>query len=83
MTDQDDATWRDEKRTPVRELADTLGAPANDGQLDDMTGNDSGEESAFGHAAEVRQSSPRRERREMTDPDRAHRPSTTGRNGPH
>ena len=83
MTDRGDAVWRDEKSTPLRELADTLGAPANDGQLEDMTGNDAGEESAFGHGADVREPSSRRERGEMTDPDRAFRPSTTGRNGPH
>ena len=49
-----------------------------------MTGNDAGEEAAFGHGPEAvdRDAAHAERERERTDPDRAYRPSTTGRTGP-
>ncbi|GAA4564127.1 hypothetical protein GCM10023176_09530 [Micromonospora coerulea] len=84
MTDNDSHVWRDEERTPLRELERALAGSSLDGQADDVTGNDAGEEAAFGHGPEAvdRGAGPEGERREMTDPERAYRPSTTGRTGP-
>ncbi|SBT37957.1 hypothetical protein [Micromonospora auratinigra] len=84
MTDNDSHVWRDEDRTPLHELDRAIARSTLDGQADDVTGNDAGEESAFGHGPEAvdRGAGPEAERREMTDADRAYRPSTTGRTGP-
>lgn len=77
MSDQSGDVWRDEERLPLRDLERAMGASANDGEADDMTGSDAGAESAFGHGAE---SATHEEG--ATDPERAYRPSTTGRTGP-
>ncbi|MEH0841563.1 hypothetical protein V6U81_04090 [Micromonospora sp. CPCC 205711] len=84
MTDNDDHVWRDEQKTPLEELERAIARSTIDGQADDATGNDAGEEAAFGHGPEAvdRGAAPEGERREMTDPERAYRPSTTGRTGP-
>lgn len=84
MTDNDPHVWRDEDRTPLRELDRAIARSTIDGQGDDVTGNDAGEEATFGHGPEAvdRGAGPEAERREMTDADRAYRPSTTGRTGP-
>ncbi|BCJ67773.1 hypothetical protein [Polymorphospora rubra] len=81
MTDE---TWRDEQRLPLKELSEAMASWDTDGQLDDVTGNDAGAEAAFGHdaAAEELESTPA-DRERLTDEQRAHRPSTTGRTGPH
>jgi hypothetical protein len=63
----DDGTWRDDEKTPLSELTNAMASWDNDGQ-NDATGNDAGEEQAFGHDAVV-------------DAEHA-RPSTTGRTGP-
>ena len=64
--------WRDEERLPLAELENAMGAAAQDGQVDDVTGNDAGAEEAFGHGPEP------------ADPAaEGTRPSTTGRTGPH
>ena len=90
MADNDRRVWRDEDRLPLSELDQAMATPAQDGQLDDVTGNDAGEEEAFGHGAEATDASrtasdePVAEGdRDPTDADRAFRPSTTGRTGPH
>ncbi|MEV4756519.1 hypothetical protein AB0J86_15595 [Micromonospora sp. NPDC049559] len=85
MSDESSSIWRDEERIPLRDLERAVGVPSNDGQLDDVTGNDAGYESAFGHGAEAADGNagPEGGGREMTDDQRAYRPSTTGRNGPH
>ncbi|WP_433538153.1 hypothetical protein ACQPZK_10770 [Micromonospora sp. CA-249363] len=77
----DDRVWRDEERLPLEELERAVAGSTIDGQADDVTGNDAGEEAAFGHgpAAADRGGEAGRE---PTDPDRAYRPSTTGRTGP-
>lgn len=94
MTDNDaERGWRDEDRLPLAELDRAVARSANDGEVDDVTGADPGAESAFGHGAEAEPADPyqRRSSRpsrdpstggEPTDPQRAHRPSTTGRTGP-
>ena len=84
MTDNDSHVWRDEEKTPLRELDRALARSTLDGQADDATGNDAGEEAAFGHGPEPvdRGAGPEAERQEMTDTERAYRPSTTGRTGP-
>ncbi|SCE70017.1 hypothetical protein GA0070607_0523 [Micromonospora coriariae] len=80
----DDRVWRDEERIPLEELERAVAGSSIDGQADDVTGNDAGEEAAFGHgpAAADRGGQARGAGREPTDPDRAYRPSTTGRTGP-
>ncbi|KAB1144396.1 hypothetical protein ACLQ20_23225 [Micromonospora sp. DT46] len=83
MTD-DDKVWRDEERTSLQELDRAVARSTLDGQADDVTGNDAGEEAAFGHGPEAadRGGQAAGAGREPTDPDRAYRPSTTGRTGP-
>jgi len=76
MTDSEDGVWRDEDKTSVRDLSAAMASWDLDGQ-GDPTDNDAGLEQAFGHDAQVPDQGPR------TDPDREHRPSTTGRSGPH
>lgn len=94
MTDNDERVWRDEERLPLAELDRALARSANDGEVDDVTGEDAGAESAFGHGAEAGPADPYQQRLarpatdpaagdEPTDPQRAQRPSTTGRTGPH
>ncbi|TDC72343.1 hypothetical protein E1193_27955 [Micromonospora sp. KC606] len=84
MTENDDRVWRDEQKIPLAELDRAIARSTIDGQADDVTGNDAGEEAAFGHGPEAadRGAGPEAERREMTDSQRAYRPSTTGRTGP-
>jgi hypothetical protein len=92
MVDKDERAWRNEARLPLRDLERAMAAPANDGEVDDVTGNEAGAEEAFGHQAEPydpdlpRTAPPRGDAhrdREMTDEQRRFRPSTTGRTGPH
>ncbi|MFV2100732.1 hypothetical protein [Micromonospora sp. LOL_024] len=80
----DDRVWRDEERLPLEDLDRAVARSTIDGQADDVTGNDAGEEAAFGHGPEAadRGGEMPGTGRERTDPDRAHRPSTTGRTGP-
>ncbi|SCG68681.1 hypothetical protein [Micromonospora halophytica] len=84
MTQNDDRAWRDEQKTPLEELDRAIARSTIDGQADDVTGSAAGEEAAFGHGPEAvdRGAGPETERREMTDTERAYRPSTTGRTGP-
>ncbi|MGC5053018.1 hypothetical protein ACLQ2S_16380 [Micromonospora sp. DT48] len=80
----DDRAWRDEERLPLEELDRAVARSTLDGQADDVTGNDAGEEAAFGHGPEAadRGAEVPGTGREPTDRDRAYRPSTTGRTGP-
>ncbi|WP_030489143.1 hypothetical protein [Micromonospora chokoriensis] len=84
MTDDNIRVWRDEKRLPLEELERAVSGSSLDGEADDVTGGDAGEEAAFGHgpAASDRDRQARGNSREATDPQRAYRPSTTGRTGP-
>lgn len=86
MTDEDRHVWRDDKRLPLTELDGAMGSSTPDGQVDDVTGNEAGAESAFGHGAEADDpDQPYDEERaaQMSDDQRRFRPSTTGRSGPH
>jgi hypothetical protein len=77
MTDREnDGVWRDEEKLSVKDLSQAMASWDTDGQ-GDPTGNDAGEEEAFGHDAQVTTEAG------QTDPDREYRPSTTGRGGPH
>ncbi|MDG4766613.1 hypothetical protein O7632_21305 [Solwaraspora sp. WMMD406] len=80
MTESEDGVWRDEQRLPLRDLERAVAASAQDGEVDDVTGNDSGAEEEFGHGAEAADHA---RTRGQTDPHRSYRPSTTGRTGPH
>lgn len=78
MTDRnDDGVWRDEEKLSVRDLGEAMASWDTDGQ-GDPTGNDAGEEQAFGHGPRVTTE----DETGQTDPDREYRPSTTGRGGP-
>jgi hypothetical protein len=85
MTNDDRDVWRDEERLPLAELQRAMASWANDGEVDDVTGNDAGAESAFGHGPDAADGhpDPTADGRDMTDPERSYRPSTTGRTGPH
>lgn len=76
--------WRNEDRLSAKELDRAVARSSLDGQADDVTANDAGEEAAFGHGPEPvdRGAEIPGSGREPTDPDRAYRPSTTGRTGP-
>jgi hypothetical protein len=63
----DDGVWRDESKLPLSELDKAMATWDTDGQ-NDATGNDAGEEQAFGHDAFI--------------PGDTEPPSTTGRTGP-
>jgi len=80
MTDSD-GTWRDEKRLPLREVERAVAISGQDGEADDVTGNDAGAEESFGHGPEAAERP--RSAGAATDDQRAYRPSTTGRTGPH
>lgn len=93
MTDNDERVWRDEKRLSLTELDRAVARSASDGQSDDVTGEEAGAESAFGHGPEAEPEDPyqrrlsqpaggRADEETATDPQRAYRPSTTGRTGP-
>ncbi|MGI5216189.1 hypothetical protein [Plantactinospora sp. CA-290183] len=93
MTDEDRHVWRDEERLPLSELERAVARSPVDGQADDVTGNDAGLESAFGHGPEADEQhrpgsestdNDRDDERDpqATDPQRRYRPSTTGRTGP-
>ena len=73
----DDGVWRDEEKLPVSELSQAMASHDLDGQ-GDPTDNDAGLEQAFGRGTPGNPDEPG-----ATDPDRADRPSTTGRAGPH
>ena len=79
MTD-DDRVWRDEERTPLQKLDRAVARSSLDGQADDVTANDAGEEAAFGDGPEAADRGG--QAAETSDPERAYRPSTTGRTGP-
>ncbi|WP_192772304.1 hypothetical protein [Plantactinospora soyae] len=90
MTDNDGHVWRDEERLPLRDLERAMSSSTPDGQVDDVTGNDAGAESAFGHGPEADSDEPPADSRaardrasQTTDDQRQYRPSTTGRSGPH
>jgi hypothetical protein len=68
-------TSDDPNRTFLDELNDAMGVPAADGQVDDPTGSDAGEEQEFGH-------DPRPRPDPRVEPEQRPRPSPDGRIGP-
>ncbi|MFY1632657.1 hypothetical protein ACN27F_05090 [Solwaraspora sp. WMMB335] len=80
MTESTDGVWRDEQRLPLRDLDRAVAPAALDGEFDDVTGNEAGAEEEFGNGPEP---ADRGGTHRASDPHRAYRPSTTGRNGPH
>ena len=72
----DSGVWRDEQRLPLSELDEAMATYSQDGQVDDLTGEDAGAEAEFGHDAEP-----------DGEDERGRRPSPdgttpTGRSGP-
>ncbi|MEV6842811.1 hypothetical protein [Actinoplanes sp. NPDC051411] len=43
--------WRDERSLPLSELTRAMASNAQDGQIDDLTGEDAGAEREYGHGA--------------------------------
>jgi hypothetical protein len=43
-TASDDGQWRDERKLPLDELMEAVAVSPADGQSDDLTGNDTGQE---------------------------------------
>ena len=77
--------WRDEQRLPLHELNRAVARSTPDGQVDDVTGESAGDEQTFGHGPTAMLPGEIDADRvpDATDPERRHRPSTTGRTGPH
>ena len=46
----DEGAWRDEDELPLDELTAAMATYSADGQVDDLTGGDAGEEEEFGAA---------------------------------
>ena len=67
MTGQDDGVWRDEEKLPLAELNRAVATSADDGQTDDLSGNDAGIEETL----------------DARPGDRAARTDFTGPTGPH
>jgi hypothetical protein len=82
MTDRESGIWRDEEQLPLGDLERAMAVSAGDGEVDDVTGNDAGAEAAFGHGPDTTEAE-RPAPEAATDVERGHRPSTTGRSGPH
>jgi hypothetical protein len=62
---EETGVWRDESKLPLSELTKAMASNSQDGQVDDLTGEDAGAEETYGHGA-------------STDEDRALRPSPDG-----
>jgi hypothetical protein len=83
---EETGVWRDEERTPLRDLDRALATYSSDGQADDVTGGDAGAEQEFGHDAVAGQAG--LSGGDPGDPDptseegRRLRPSFEGRSGP-
>jgi hypothetical protein len=64
--------WRDEERLPLADLMSAVATSSDDGQTDDLAGNDSGIEETLSD-----------EDRDADGTGRALRTDFTGRTGPH
>jgi hypothetical protein len=53
MAEHESGVWRDDKRLPLSELDRALATYSQDGQVDDLTGEDAGAEAEFGHEPEA------------------------------
>ncbi|WP_133876094.1 hypothetical protein [Paractinoplanes brasiliensis] len=65
MTDETEGAWRDESKLPLSELTRAMASNSQDGQVDDLTGEDAGAEQAYGDGS-------------ATDETRGLRPSPDG-----
>ncbi len=54
----DEGAWRDEDELPLDELTAAMATYSADGQVDDLTGGDAGEEEEFGEAPSGARPSP-------------------------
>ncbi|UQU62570.1 hypothetical protein COUCH_26515 [Couchioplanes caeruleus] len=52
MTESTDGIWRDERKLPLSELTQAMAIYSQDGQVDDLTGEDAGAEQEYGHGPE-------------------------------
>jgi len=80
--DRDDGAWRDEERLRLAELGRAMATYSQEGQADDVTGNDAGQEAAFGHGATARGVAADDEDDPTSAAQRRLRPSFEGRTGP-
>ena len=51
MSDATEGVWRDERSLPLSELTRAMASNSQDGQVDDLTGEDAGAELEYGHGA--------------------------------
>ncbi|WP_433303876.1 hypothetical protein ACQP2F_13275 [Actinoplanes sp. CA-030573] len=49
MSDETEGVWRDESSLPLSELTRAMASNSQDGQVDDLTGEDAGAEEEYGH----------------------------------
>jgi len=73
MSEETEGVWRDEKSLPLSELTRAMASYSQDGQVDDLTGEDAGAEDEYGHGAQPGRSD---EGHESGDPEA---PSEEGR----
>ncbi|MGK5682161.1 hypothetical protein [Actinoplanes sp. URMC 104] len=51
MSESTEGVWRDESKLPLSELTRAMASNSQDGQVDDLTGEDAGSETEYGHGA--------------------------------
>jgi hypothetical protein len=49
MSEPTEGVWRDEEALPQSELTQAMATYSQDGQVDDLTGEDAGAEEEYGH----------------------------------
>src|SRR5690242_19105888 len=71
MTESTDGVRRDERKLPLSELTQAMATYSQDGQVDDVTGEDAGAEQEYGHGAEPQERDPAQqaEQHSSGDPD--------------
>jgi hypothetical protein len=94
MSEPTEGVWRDESALPLSELTQAMATYSQDGQVDDLTGEDAGAEQEFGHGPRAGEQDTGGAADSADDPDatsaqgRRLRPSPDGsspfgRSGPH
>jgi hypothetical protein len=78
-----EGVWRDEERLPLGKLAEAVAKSADDGQVDDLAGNDAGIEEALEEQARELQEAKRHDPDPTSSAGRALRTDFTGPAGPH
>ncbi len=79
---EDTGVWRDEERLPLADLSQAMATYSQDGQADDATGNDAGQELAFGQGAAAGGAAATGDEDPTSAEQRRLRPSFEGRTGP-